>query len=202
MTRTGGEHQDSYRQLPETEMSADQIAAVNMRYFRLAAGLTQRELGARLGTSHANVSNLEKSAEPGHAARQFDASLILALALALGIPVTALFLPPPGDGALTRLVAVAAPELTADMPTLFDFATGVLEDPDTPSMRAYASRIREAVSVYASPGPDPVRYFEDLTSAGQRAAALDRVRTQIATARSIVADLDRLEAQLAEEDAR
>jgi len=189
----------SYDALPETELSVNQVVAANIRTFRIAAGLTQKQLGEMVGLSHENVSNMERSAEPGRTRRQFDADLIAAFALAIGVPVTAFFLPPADDGTTTRYVAVAADQLTADMRTLFDIATTEPAD-GTPAARAYVDRLRLAISVYASPlpGGELSRYFEDLTTEEQRAAALERVRQQLPALRSVVADLDRLETSLSE----
>ena len=188
------------QQLPETELSVNQIVAANLRAFRTAAGLSQRELGDKIGRSHANISNLERSVEPGQQRREFDADLITALALAIGVPVGAFFLPPVDDGITTRYVAVAADELTADMRTMFDIATAEPADDQTPAAQAYIGRLRHGITVYASPVPggDLGQYFEDLSTEEKRAAALERIRWQLSAIRAVAADLDRLETSLTE----
>ncbi len=69
--------------------------AYNVARWRKAAGLTQQQLGDRIGLSENAVSEAERSFA-GARTRQFDADLLAGIAVALGIPVVALLLPPPG----------------------------------------------------------------------------------------------------------
>lgn len=102
------------------EAGIDQVVAFNVRRWRTAAGLTQEELGARIGWTGANVSSAERSADPGRDRRRFDAALLVSLATALGVPLIALFLPPPGaDGpAMAALFARVLPETPDDSPVM------------------------------------------------------------------------------------
>lgn len=74
----------------------NQVVAWNMARYRKAAGLSQAELGKRLGGwSAVSVSAAERSWD-GKRIRKFDADELIAVASALGVPVFALFLPPDG----------------------------------------------------------------------------------------------------------
>src|ERR1700690_800863 len=83
---------------PAEQVTVDQLVALNIRHWRNAAGLTQADLGGRLGWSAANVSAAERSADPARDPRRFDAQTLTEIALALGVPLAALFLPPGDDG--------------------------------------------------------------------------------------------------------
>src|SRR5260370_31560685 len=78
-------------------VTINQVVAHNVTRFRKAAGLTQEELGERLGGwTKAAVSEAERTWD-GKRIRQFVADTLAALATALGIPLLALFLPPDQD---------------------------------------------------------------------------------------------------------
>src|SRR5260221_186 len=98
-----------YSSLPGEHVSIDQVVAMNMRYWRRKAGLTQEELGERIGWTAPNVSAAEVSARARKDRRRFDAHILAALAKALGVPVAALFLPPEDDGVAKRYLFQAAP---------------------------------------------------------------------------------------------
>ena len=74
-------------------ISVNQVIAWNLRWLRLAKQMKQRELGELLGWSNQTVSDAERSFD-GDRTRLFDAQEITELALALGVPIAALFLPP------------------------------------------------------------------------------------------------------------
>ena len=95
--------------LKTRHVTVDQIVAMNMRYWRRSAGMTQEELGDRLGWSAANVSAAERSAEDGRDRRRFDADTITALSLAIGVPLHAFFFPPGDDGDGKRYVFTPPP---------------------------------------------------------------------------------------------
>lgn len=79
-------------------LAMDQLVAINVRYWRRQAGLTQPELGRRVGLSAANVSAIEQSAKEGQERRRLDAQALAGFCIALGVPLAALFLPPPDEG--------------------------------------------------------------------------------------------------------
>ncbi|MFF9084393.1 helix-turn-helix domain-containing protein [Streptomyces rubiginosohelvolus] len=89
--------------LPEVDITMNQVVAYNIAYFRKARGLTQEELGKRLEAitgkawSKATMSAVERS-WGGPRIRSFDADELTAFSQALGYPVNALLLPPEEDG--------------------------------------------------------------------------------------------------------
>lgn len=119
-------------------VTINQVVAYNLTYFRKAVGLTQEEMGRRLGDwSAASVSAAERSWD-GRRIRKFDADEIVAIADALGIPVVALLLPPPaGEGAEYTFIAEPA-WMTAD-----DLVQQVITDyqGETPAMAAFMDRL-------------------------------------------------------------
>jgi transcriptional regulator with XRE-family HTH domain len=101
--------------LPQREASINQLIAFNMAAFRKAAGLTQKQLGERLGGwSEASVSAAERSWD-GKRVRQFDADEIVAIAAVLGVPVIALLLPPPDAWTATDYTFTATPAPVSPM---------------------------------------------------------------------------------------
>ena len=93
---------------PEKAVTIDQVIAANMRYWRREARMTQEELGKLIGQSDANVSALERSADDNREKRRFDAQAITEIALALGVPIPALFLPPADDRAAAEYIFTTA----------------------------------------------------------------------------------------------
>lgn len=123
-------------------VTPDQVAAWNMAYWRKKAGLTQRELGERIGWTHGAVSDAEKTWS-GEGTRKFTAPLLLALAAALEVPLTALLLPPEDAGAYEIAIdggTAALMELI--MPDL---------DAETPVLEAYRGRVRRAALEWLKP---------------------------------------------------
>jgi transcriptional regulator with XRE-family HTH domain len=137
---------------PVIPLTADQVVAFNLRYWRREAGLTQEAAGALLGWSADNLGQYEKSWEPGRPRRRFDAQALAEIALALGIPLAALFLPPPGehDGGQYRL-RLAAAGRHYDMGDMMALLVMPDNDDDTPVMDAYRARFNEAAARYLNP---------------------------------------------------
>jgi transcriptional regulator with XRE-family HTH domain len=140
--------------LPAEHLTIDQLVARNMRRWRLAAGLTQDELGARLGwtglRAAANVSAAERSADPARDARRFDAQTLTELSLALSVPLVAFFFPPDDDGQRARYMFTAAGR-DYDMSDLMALAVMTDSPDDQPVMQAY----RQAFTALAG------RYLDD-----------------------------------------
>jgi transcriptional regulator with XRE-family HTH domain len=138
----------------ETEtrhVTIDQIVAMNMRYWRRSAGMTQEDLGDRLGWSAANISAAERSAEEGRDRRRFDADTLTALALTLGVPLHAFFFPPGDDGAGKRYVFTPPPEYGGDeagMRDLFELVVMPDSDSRTPALQDYRYRFEVAAIQY------------------------------------------------------
>jgi transcriptional regulator with XRE-family HTH domain len=101
-----GQHTD----LPVRRLTVNSIVALNMAYFRKAAGLTQEELGERIGWGKSVVSTAERSWDAKRV-RSFSAEDLIAIAAALEIPLAALFMPPEDDGtAFDYVLDVPGPE--------------------------------------------------------------------------------------------
>lgn len=105
----GDKPDDKPGPLPQRHVTINQLVGYNVNAYRRAAGLSQGELGARLGGwSAASVSAAERSWD-GRRIRKFDADEVAQLAGALGVPVIALLLPPPDAGtAVTYTFDVSA----------------------------------------------------------------------------------------------
>lgn len=135
-----GEASASGEGLPLRLVTANRLVAYNMAYFRKVAGKTQAELGESLGGwSNAAVSAAERSWD-GKRLRQFHADEIVAIAIALGVPVIALLMPPPDAGTAMRYVLDAEPG-QPDVLTVMRRLVPVYEGADTPALAAYRDRV-------------------------------------------------------------
>lgn len=139
----GGAGQDGDGRFKIVE--ANQIVAYNLSYYRRKAGLTQEELGERIGWSKVVVSSAERSWHSNRP-RQFTANDLVALSDALGIPLQAFLLPPPDDGhGSTYLLTQDGGDLS-----MADLMQAVVTDPgqDTPVLDAYRTRYVAATRRY------------------------------------------------------
>lgn len=165
--------------LPERDVTVNMIVAYNVAYFRKAAGLTQDQLGERLGMSKVAVSAAERSWD-GKRIRQFDADLIAELAQALDIPIAALFLPPEDDD-ISCVYAVYSgrePDEQVPMGTLFAYVTPDPPDEDTPAVKAYERRLITAMGKYydSAAAEELARRLRELANEEQFASALRAAR--------------------------
>ncbi len=157
------------RALPVRRLTVNRLVAYNMAAFRKAAGLTQEELGEPLGWSVASVSAAERSWD-GKRVKKFDADEIVAIALALGVPISALFLPPEDDGTAVRYMF--------DTPGFRDGGLGVLlayafpAQGDSLAMDAYRKRIIAAGASgrLAEPAGEEIRNVGEVLEIAQRTA--------------------------------
>ena len=183
---------EAHEDLPGEHVTIDQIVALNIRYLRRAAGMTQEELGERIGWSAANISAAERSADRDRERRRFDAHTITSAAIALGVPIIALFLPPPDDG-LEQRYLFHQREQDADCLTMTDLMRAVVPDTgyDTPVMDAYRKRFEAAVTYYTDPefGAQVARFLRDATSDELRADRAARIRQRQAELQGVVAEL-------------
>lgn len=173
-------------------VTANQIVASNIAHYRKAAGLTQAELGARLGISAANLSAAERSCN-GRRPRNFDAGELLALSLALGVPIPALLMPPP------RVSTISVPSgAEVQAGELFRAALSVPSDDGTPQRMAYIERFVDLEAEHAPLSPegdaDPL---DDAATRQRLTVRLDRIRGQQGTLRGLLDDLDQAEASVA-----
>jgi cell division septum initiation protein DivIVA/transcriptional regulator with XRE-family HTH domain len=142
---------EGYLALPVRQISINQLVGFNLAYFRKSAGLTQEELGKRLGGwTKVAVSAAERSWS-GNRIRKFDAHELTAMARALGVPLIALFLPPPDMGIAVRYVVnlpdnTGAADLMAILP---DLVSALPEGAESYRSRIYSSglfRVLDATS--------------------------------------------------------
>ena len=140
---------DGVAELPSRDITANMLVGYNMAYFRKAAGMTQEELGQRLGWSNVAVSAAERSWD-GKRVRQFDADVVVDLAMALGVPISALFLPPEDDGERRRYELPAdGPDGGIPMGDLLSFAMPELPPAvGGPAIEAYEKRLGDAIGAY------------------------------------------------------
>jgi len=122
--------------IPERRVTFSQCVGFNINAYRKAAGLTQEQLGERLGGwSGASVSAAERSWE-GKRVRKFDVDELVQIAAALGVPVLALLLPPSdagitvryafGDGVPADLMGILVPSYGGDAPVVAAFRERLL----------------------------------------------------------------------------
>lgn len=158
-------------------VTPDQVVAWNMAWWRKKAGLTQQQLGERIGWTYTAVSEAEKTWDSGRT-RKFNAPLLLALAAALGVPLTALLLPPEDagpyeiamEGGTAALMELIMPDLDAE--------TAVLE--------AYRARVRRAAVAWLAPdlAADISRLLGVIDDKELAAVVVARLRTVVADARA------------------
>jgi transcriptional regulator with XRE-family HTH domain len=161
---------------PVEHVTVDQVVARNIRHWRRAAGMTQEELGKKLGWSAANVSAAERSADPARDPRRFDAQSLAGLSLALGVPLIALFFPPEDDGQRARY-AFAGPDREHGMDDLMGLVVMTDSDDGSAVMEEYRRRFRGAAGRYLDPGWAEeiaawLRQAEDAELRADRAARL------------------------------
>lgn len=177
-----------YETLPAEDITIDQVVAWNMRHWRRALYITQEQLGEMIGWSAANVSAAERSVEEYRDRRRFDAQTIASIAWALGVPVSALFLPPEddGQGKRYRWHAGAAP---ADMATLMGIAMHD-NDHDTAAMELYRDRFRGAVCAYLEEkwAAQVGQWFAPLDDKDARAEQAARFRSRQAALLAMAAE--------------
>lgn len=174
-----------------TALTLNQVVAANITLYRRDSGITQRELGSRLGWSNVSVSEAERSRD-GRIHREFDAAELGAIAWALGVPLIALFLPPPGDDGTGRYVAGAA---TLDAAELLGVLVMPDGDDDSPVMTAYRDRFNAAAGRWLDPEwAAAVARWTGGEGPDARAAAVARLRDRAAAQRGLAAELDQLAA--------
>ena len=208
-----------YADLPGRHITVNQVVAWNLAYFRKAAGLTQDELGERIGWSKAIVSAAERSLD-GKRVRQFSADDIVTIATALGVPVVAMFLPPEDDGVELRylidlpvhtygtgavvnmchtmhdLMAFVVPEELARSDGEPDDRAS--DDDDSEALRRYWHRYIGSINGYlrADRVGELIDYREDLTTEERIVEHLARLRGQYDALREMISDNDHLQAAL------
>ncbi|WP_152990150.1 helix-turn-helix domain-containing protein [Sphaerimonospora mesophila] len=215
-THVSGEGSE-YADVPGRHITPNMVVAYNMARWRRAAGLTQEELADRLNRglgeqvwSNASVSAAERSWD-GRRVRQFDADTIASLATALGLPVSALFLPPADDGVEQRYL-MDLPDVTGQtrcvgMRDLLELATHAGgfdwegDDAALQQARTVTDRYRQALdaalSAYRIEGE--VTYAEDAWGARGETdphvleEKLARTRAHYEALRQLLGDIARVQ---------
>lgn len=118
-------------------ITANQVAAWNMAHYRRAARMGQEQLGARLGVSSGAVSDAERS-WGGKRVREFDAQELARIALALGVPLIALLLPP--DEAPGERLVIGDGDMALPLADYMALVVMPDSDEDGPAMDAYRDR--------------------------------------------------------------
>lgn len=195
-----------YEDLPAKPVIIDQIVAANLRHWRRAAALTQEELGERIGWSAANVSAAERSADSDRDRRRFDAHTLATLAVALGVPLGAFFLPPLDDGAGMRYTFQPG-EHDADPLDMVDLMARVVmpdSDHDSPAMNAYRERLRSAVVTYldGSWAEEVARWLGEADSKQVRADRVEQLRQRSNEMLQAADEFKRLADSIAELDGK
>jgi transcriptional regulator with XRE-family HTH domain len=195
-------------ELPGVLKTVNQIVARNITYYRRAAGITQEQLGELIGgRSKRNVSSDERSWDGGHT-REFNASELAALAVALDVPVAAFFLPPEDDGSDANYMF--RPHDNAEPLGMGDLMEKVMPDSRSNSraMDAYRRRMTAAVRDYMAPSwSDDWDYWRSQMSPGpeMRAEEAEDLRADVEALYRLAAKLDRgltaYEEQKAKEEA-
>lgn len=180
--------------LPGVHVTVDQVVAMNIRYWRKKAKLTQEQLAELVGWSGANISAAELSANEGKDKRRFDAHTLITFAIALDVPLAALFLPPEDDGISRRYLFHADPGECRPMSDLVTLAISEPADDVGPAMDAYRVRYYGAVSRYADPrrGEQLAARMKGITTAEERKARLERLAWQREALAATVGDVDQL----------
>lgn len=134
--------------LPVRRITVNQVVAWNLAFWRHEAGLTQTQLGILIGWTNTAVSEAERSWD-GKRTREFDAHTLIALALALDIPLNALFLPPLDDGRDAAYLT-GLPGQIGDIDMAGLLAAVLYGDPDDDSgiMASYRRRLLGQVGQY------------------------------------------------------
>jgi transcriptional regulator with XRE-family HTH domain len=187
---------ETYEDLPAEHVIIDQIVAANIRHWRRAAGMTQEELGERIGWSAANVSAAERSADSDRDRRRFDAHTLVTLAVALGVPLIAFFLPPLGDGAGMRYTFQPGEHDAGSLDMVDLMARAVMPDSDndSPAMNAYRQRLRSAVVTYldGSWAEEVARWLGEADSKEVRADRVEQLRQRSNEMLQAAAEFERL----------
>lgn len=187
---------DDYSALPGVHITPNQLVAYNLAAFRKAAGMTQAELGERLGWSFRAVSAAERTWDRSDGkGRVFDANTIAALAYVLDVPLAAFFLPPSDDGITKRYLfhpALADGDCLGARELMWLAMSDPAED-DTPTMNAYRTRYVAAVNTFVGSwvAEELAARRGDLTSAQTRAWLFERLGAQRAVLAEVIGDIDR-----------
>jgi transcriptional regulator with XRE-family HTH domain len=182
----------------ERVLNLNQVVAANVAWYRLAAGMTQKELGAMLGQSAQSISEIERSAHGGKP-RKFDAAELAAFAMALGVPLIALVLPLDEDEGSP--VSYAAGSLTLGAADMLILLAMPDSDDNTPVLQAYRERFGAAAARWLDPAwaATVAKWLREGMPEDARADQAARLRDWADRQRASASDLDKLAAAIEED---
>lgn len=206
-----GAYRPAYEELPPRVVSANQLVAYNIAYWRQAKGMTQDELGTLLENytgrswSKATVSAAERSWD-GKRIRQFDADELIALCEALQVPLPALLTPPSDDGIKFRYGIVTSPGTGGDeglpMRDLLGYLIHDAGDDEDGNLGEFRRRFVSAVDFHYGEGTfGSLSRFtagDEKTKEEQLNQRMDELRWQREALRIIMGDIERESASIAE----
>jgi uncharacterized protein YegP (UPF0339 family)/transcriptional regulator with XRE-family HTH domain len=178
-------------------VTLNQVVGYNMTWYRKAAGLTQEELGQRLGGwTKVAVSAAERSWD-GKRVRKFDADELVGIARALGVPVPALFLPP-HDAGTAVIYELEGNSETEPRTQLTELLPYLLPSPDdqSPVMAAFRNRLIALGASHLTEADVKAIPTDAIVNA--ESIELDAVEQNRMTLDSLMMERDRLERQIDE----
>jgi hypothetical protein len=135
----------------------------------------------------------------GKERRRFDATTITSIALALGVPIAALFLPPADDGITARYRLTIRDDLNErdnviDMGDFMGLLVMPDSDDDTPIMDAYRDRFNAAAARYLEPewAARAAHWLRDAETPTMRADRAARLRDRRNMLLAAAADFEEL----------
>jgi transcriptional regulator with XRE-family HTH domain len=162
--------------LPIRWVTVNSIVALNLAFFRKAAGLKQEELAERLGWGKTTVSTAERSWNAKRV-RSFSVEDLIGIAAALEIPVAALFLPPEDHGVAFRYVLDMPGGRAADVLDLLSYVFPGYGG-DSPAMDAYRKRVIAVGGIGRSETEEVERIIRLATEQAQQAAGETHARAE------------------------
>jgi hypothetical protein len=125
--------------------------------------------------------------------RLFDVQTLIAIALALGIPLSGLLLPPEDDGTAARYFFTAG-DHRYDMRSLMKLVVMPDTDDDSPALNAYRERLLAAASRYLDPGwvKEAARWLREAEPREMRADRAARLRSERNMLLQVAEELEKL----------
>lgn len=189
-----------YDNLPPERVTVNQVVAWNLAWWRRQAGLTQEQLGARLGWTKVTVSSAERS-WASERPRGFSADDLVNIADVLGIPVAGLLLPPVDDGQDVRYEYRTGQP--GDARSMYDLLACTVSEPPVddagnPLAEAYARRYARQFRFYFGEGEmtNLAGYLDELTAEELVTEHVTRLRRQNEALREMLDDNSKLQEAL------
>lgn len=163
--------------VPEREITINQVVAWNMAYYRRTANITQEQFGEMIGGRPKAAVSADERSWDGKRVREFNAHEIAVMASALDIPIGAFFLPPTDD---REKAVYVFRDGDGDRLDMADLTAMVLPDADgdSPLKEVYRARFRASTGRYLDPSwlEELERYFRDAGTPEMRADRAARMR--------------------------